>query len=100
MRDHIRTVVGRYKGRIQGWDVVNEAIAADGSMRPSKWYKIIGDDFTAKASEYAHEADPAAELYYNDYSLENEAKLKGALALIKKLKSAGIPITGVGLQVI
>ena len=98
MRDHIHTIVGRYKGRIQGWDVVNEAIADDGSMRQSNWYKIIGDDFIAKAFEYAHEADPAAELYYNDYSLENEAKRKGALALVKKLKAAGIPINGVGLQ--
>jgi endo-1,4-beta-xylanase len=98
MHDHIRTVVGRYKGRIGGWDVVNEALNDDGTMRQSQWYKIIGPDFIAKAFEYAHEADPKAELYYNDYSLENEAKRKGAVKLIRELKAAGVPITGIGLQ--
>jgi endo-1,4-beta-xylanase len=98
MHDHIRTVVGRYKGRVNGWDVVNEALNEDGSMRQSQWYKIIGDDFIAKAFEYAHEADPKAELYYNDYSLEGEAKRKGAVELMRKLKAAGVPITGIGLQ--
>jgi endo-1,4-beta-xylanase len=91
-------VVGRYKGRIGGWDVVNEALNDDGTMRQSQWYKIIGPDFIAKAFEYAHEADPKAELYYNDYSLENEAKRKGAVKLIRELKAAGVPITGIGLQ--
>jgi endo-1,4-beta-xylanase len=98
MHDHIRTVVGRYKGRIGGWDVVNEALNEDGSMRQSQWYKIIGDDFIEKAFQFAHEADPKAELYYNDYSLEGEAKRKGAVALMKKLKAAHVPITGIGLQ--
>lgn len=98
MHDHIRTVVGRYKGRIGGWDVVNEALNEDGTMRQSQWYKIIGDDFIAKAFQFAHEADPNAELYYNDYSLENEAKRKGAVELMRKLKAAGVPITGIGLQ--
>ena len=98
MHDHIRTVVGRYKGRIGGWDVVNEALNEDGTMRQSLWEKIIGDDFIAKAFEFAHEADPKAELYYNDYSLEGEAKRKGAVALMKKLKAAGVPIAGIGLQ--
>jgi len=98
MRDHIRTVVGRYKGRIAGWDVVNEALNEDGSMRPSPWYRIIGEDYLVKAFQFAHEADPRAELYYNDYSLENEAKRKGAVELIRKLKAAGAPITAVGLQ--
>lgn len=98
MREHIRTVMGRYKGRIQGWDVVNEALNEDGTMRKSLWYTIIGDDFIAKAFEYAHEVDPAAELYYNDYSLENPAKRAGALALIKDLQARGIPIKGIGMQ--
>lgn len=98
MRDHIRTVVGRYKGRIAGWDVVNEALNEDGTMRQSPWYKIIGDDFLLKAFQFAHEADPQAELYYNDYSLENEAKRKGAVELIRKLKAAGASVTAVGLQ--
>jgi len=98
MRDHIHTVVGRYKGRIHGWDVVNEALQDNGKLRPSLWLKIIGDDYIAKAFEYAHEADPAAELHYNDYSLTMEAKRKGAIELIKKLKAEGIPVTAIGLQ--
>jgi endo-1,4-beta-xylanase len=98
MRDHIRTVVGRYKGRINGWDVVNEALNDDGTLRQSPWRKIIGDDYIEKAFRYAHEADPEAQLYYNDYSLENEAKRRGALELVRKLKAKRVPIAGVGLQ--
>jgi len=98
MHDHIRTVVGRYKGRISGWDVVNEALNDDGTLRQSQWLKIIGDDYIAQAFRFAHEADPAAELYYNDYSLENPAKRKGAIELIRKLKAEGVSITAVGSQ--
>jgi endo-1,4-beta-xylanase len=98
MRDHIRTVVGRYKGRIQSWDVVNEALNEDGTLRPSLWYKIIGPDYIAKAFEYAHEADPQAQLTYNDYNLENQAKRDGAVALIRNLKAEGVPVTCVGIQ--
>ncbi len=98
LRDHIHTVVGRYKGRIQSWDVVNEALNEDGTMRQSLWEKIIGDDYIAKAFQYAHEADPQAQLTYNDYNLENEAKRKGAIALVTKLKAESVPITSVGLQ--
>lgn len=98
MREHIATVVGRYKGRIGGWDVVNEALNEDGTLRQSPWLKGIGDDYLAKAFQFANEADPAAELYYNDYSLENPAKRRGAVALIKKLQAQGVPVTGIGLQ--
>jgi endo-1,4-beta-xylanase len=98
MHDHIHAVVSRYKGRIKSWDVVNEALNEDGSLRQSLWLKIIGDDYIAKAFQYAHEADPDAELTYNDYSLENEPKRNGAIALIKKLQAQGVPITSVGLQ--
>ena len=98
LRDHIITVVGRYKGRINGWDVVNEALNQDGTMRQSPWMKIIGEDYLALAFQFAHEADPAAALYYNDYDLELPAKRAGAVALIKKLKAAGVPLSGVGLQ--
>ena len=98
LRDHIFTVVGRYKGRIQGWDVVNEALNQDGTMRQSPWMKIIGEDYLARAFQFAHEADPSAELYYNDYDLELPAKRAGAVELIKKLKAAGVQIAGVGLQ--
>jgi endo-1,4-beta-xylanase len=98
MRDHIQTVVGRYKGRIKCWDVVNEALNDNGTLRKSPWERIIGDDYIEKAFQYAHEADPDAVLRYNDYSLENEPKRKGALALIKKLQAEGIPVSAVGLQ--
>jgi len=98
MRDHIFAVAGRYKGRIAGWDVVNEAINEDGTMRQSPWLKIIGDDFLLKAFQFAHEADPDAQLYYNDFALDNAPKRAGALALVKKLQAQGAPITGIGLQ--
>lgn len=98
MREHIYKVVGRYKGRINGWDVANEALAEDGSLRMSRWRKIIGDDYLVKAYQFAHKADPHAQLYYNDYSLENPAKRAGAVALVKKLQAAGIPLFAVGLQ--
>ncbi len=98
MRNHIQTVVGRYKGRIAGWDVVNEALDEDGTLRNSPWEKIIGADYIENAFRYAHQADPQALLYYNDYSLENEAKRQGALELVRKLKAKGVPISGVGLQ--
>lgn len=98
MREHIHTVVNRYKGRVKGWDVVNEALNDDGTLRQSHWLKIIGEDYIAKAFEYAHEADPQAELYYNDFSLENEAKRQGAIKLLKKLINQKVPIKAVGLQ--
>jgi endo-1,4-beta-xylanase len=98
MREHIHAVVGRYKGRVQGWDVVNEALNDDGTFRQSPWFKIIGEEYIARAFEYAHEADPAAQLYYNDYSLELEAKGKGMVELIRKLKAKGVPVYGVGIQ--
>ncbi|MGA3046803.1 MAG: endo-1,4-beta-xylanase [Terracidiphilus sp.] len=98
MHDHIFTVVGRYKGRIQSWDVVNEALNEDGTLRQSKWLKIIGKDYIEKAFEYAHEADPQAELNYNDYNLEYPAKRDGAVTLIKELQAKGIPVAVVGVQ--
>lgn len=98
MSNHIFTVVGRYKGRIGGWDVVNEALNEDGSLRNSNWEKIIGPDYLVLAYQFAHQADPNAQLYYNDYSLENKPKRDGAVALIRRLQAAGIPIYAVGLQ--
>lgn len=98
MRDHIHTVVGRYKGRVNGWDVVNEALNDDGTLRDSPWRRIIGDDYLLKAFQFAHEADPEAELYYNDFGIENQTKRKGAIELLKELQAAGVPLTGVGIQ--
>jgi endo-1,4-beta-xylanase len=98
MRDHIHTVVGRYKGRIKAWDVVNEALNEDGSLRKTQWYRIIGEDYIANAFQFAHEADPAAELRYNDYSIENASKRKGAITLIKNLQAQKVPVGGLGSQ--
>jgi len=98
MKDHIMTVVGRYKGRIGGWDVVNEALNEDGTLRKSQWLNIIGDDYLVKAFQFAHEADPNVELYYNDYNIESEAKRKGAVELIKKLQAAGVKVAAMGSQ--
>ena len=98
MREHIHTVVGRYKGRIDGWDVVNEALEEDGTRRQSPWQRIIGDDYLRKAFEYAHEADPDAELYYNDYSLAGPEKRDGAVRLVRELQAAGIRVAGIGSQ--
>jgi endo-1,4-beta-xylanase len=98
MRDHIRTVVGRYKGRIHGWDVVNEALDEDGSLRKSPWQVGIGDDYVAKAFEFAHEADPDAELYYNDFNLEKPAKRAGVIKLVKDLQARKLRIDGIGNQ--
>jgi endo-1,4-beta-xylanase len=99
MREHIHAVVGRYKGRIKGWDVVNEAVYPDGTIRATNhWYHIIGEDFIAKAFQFAHEADPQAELYYNDFALEDKPKRDGVIAIIRKLQAQKIPIHAVGSQ--
>jgi endo-1,4-beta-xylanase len=101
MGEHIHTVVGRYKGKIKSWDVVNEAIA-DGPgtniLRNSLWLEIIGPDFIAKAFQFAHEADPDAILRYNDYGLENLAKRKKLIALIKSLQEQKVPVHAIGSQ--
>lgn len=100
MRAHIQKVVGRYRGKVKGWDVVNEAVADGGKavLRDSPWKRIIGEDFVEKAYQFAHEADPKAELYYNDYGLEDPAKRERALQLVKGLLDKGIPIHAVGNQ--
>jgi len=98
MRNHILKVVGRYKGRIKGWDVVNEAFEDNGKYRNSKFYKILGKDFIKYAFQFAHEADPNAELYYNDYNVENPAKCDGIVQLVRELKEAGCRIDAVGSQ--
>ncbi len=98
MRDHIHTVVGRYKGRIKGWDVVNEAIEDDGSYRKSKFYEILGEEFIPLAFRFAQEADPDAELYYNDFSMAHPGKREGVVRLVKQLRERGIRIDAVGMQ--
>src|SRR5688572_3095345 len=101
MREHIHTVVGRYKGKVKVWDVVNEAIA-DGPgtnvLRNSLWLEIIGPDFIARAFQYAHEADPDAILRYNDYGLENAAKRRKLITLVKSLQEQKVPVHAIGSQ--
>lgn len=98
MKNHIQTVVGRYKGKVKGWDVVNEAIMDDGSWRQSKYYKIIGPEFIKLAFQFAHEADPDAELYYNDYSMALPGRREGVVNMVKDLQKDGIRIDGIGMQ--
>ncbi len=98
MREHIHTVVGRYKGRVHSWDVVNEAVLDDGAYRNSKFYQILGKDFIKLAFQFAHEADPDAELYYNDFSMAKPGKRAGVVKMVKELQDQGIRIDGIGMQ--
>lgn len=98
MKSHIYTVVGRYKGKVDGWDVVNEAFEDDGSWRKTKFYEIIGEEFMELAFTFAHEADPDAELFYNDYSMFHEGRRDAVVKLVKSFKEKGIRIDGVGMQ--
>jgi endo-1,4-beta-xylanase len=98
MKDHIATLVGRYKGRVKAWDVVNEALTDEGGLRDTRWSQTIGEDFIARAFEYAHQTDPEAELYYNDFSLDKPAKRDACIRLVKDLKASGLRVDGVGIQ--
>jgi endo-1,4-beta-xylanase len=100
LKDHIYSVVGRYKGKIYAWDVVNEAVSDnnDQLLRNSLWYQICGEDYIFKAFQFAHEADPNAILFYNDYGTENPGKREHVYQLLKKMLDAGIPVNAVGLQ--
>jgi len=98
MKDHITTIVSKYKGRINSWDVVNEALNEDGTLRQSIFLKTLGEKYLVDAFKLAEKADPKVDLYYNDYNLEDPAKRAGAIALIKKIKAAGGKIDGVGSQ--
>ena len=98
MRRHITSLVKHYKGAVKGWDVVNEAILEDGSYRNSKFYEIIGEDFIPLAFQFAHEADPNVELYYNDYNEWYEGKRNAIVKMIQTFKERGIRIDGVGMQ--
>jgi endo-1,4-beta-xylanase len=108
LEKHIKTVVGRYKGRIVGWDVVNESIADGGNgqtenLRNMSWYRSVGPEVLTLAFKWAHEADPDAQLYYNDYNIEqgavqNRGKHASSMLLLKRLIKEGAPINGVGIQ--
>lgn len=96
--NHIQTIAGRYDGKVYSWDVVNEALNEDGTMRKSIFLQKLGDDFVTDAFRTAQAAAPHTQLYYNDYNNEQPAKRAGCIALIKKIKEAGVRIDGVGIQ--
>ena len=109
LREHIHTVVNRYKDIVYAWDVVNEAMSDAGPgrgwggrepnpYRESRLYKLCGDEFIAKAFQFAHEADPNAILFYNDYNAATPAKRDRIYNMVKKMQAAGVPITGIGMQ--
>ena len=98
MYNHIMTVMTHYKGKVKGWDVVNEAIQDDGSYRQSLYYKIIGPEFIELAFQFAHEADPDAELYINDYSMAKPAKREAYVKLLRQFKAKGLRIDAIGMQ--
>jgi Beta-1,4-xylanase len=98
MRKHITTVVSRYKGKVKSWDVVNEAIMDDGSWRPNKFYQIIGEDYVRLAFEFARQADPSAQLIYNDYSMAHPGRRAGVIKMIQNLQKQRIKVDGIGMQ--
>ncbi len=98
MREHIYTIVNHFKGRVQAWDVVNEAFEDDGTFRKSLFYQILGEDYIPLAFQYAHEADPNAELYYNDYSMNKASKVEGVARFFAPLIRQGLPVTAIGMQ--
>jgi endo-1,4-beta-xylanase len=98
MQEHIDTLVGRYRGRVWAWDVVNEAIDEGNGWRRSRWHEIIGDDYMEQAFRFAHAADPKARLLYNDYNMHNPRKRAFLVEVLRGYLDRGVPISGVGLQ--
>ncbi|GAA3786885.1 hypothetical protein GCM10022403_022020 [Streptomyces coacervatus] len=99
LKSHIDTEVGRYKGKVYAWDVINEAFNEDGSMRSSLWQTKLGTGYIANALRWAHAADPAAKLYINDYNIEaDNAKSDSLYSLAKQLLADGVPLNGIGFQ--
>ena len=96
--NHITKVAGRYDGKVYSWDVVNEALNEDGTLRKDIFLDKLGDDYIVEAFRLAQKASPHSQLYYNDYNIEQPKKRAGAIALIKKIQAAGVRIDGVGIQ--
>lgn len=98
MREHIYTIVSHFKGRIDAWDVCNECFEDDGSPRKSLFWQILGTDYIPLAFQYAHEADPNVQLFYNDYSMNKPAKVEGVANFFRPLIEQGLPVTAIGMQ--
>ena len=98
LRDHIHTIVGRYKGKVHAWDVVNETVEDDGSYRKTPFYQILGEEYIPLAFQYAHEADPDAQLIINDYSMSGEKKRERYVQIVNDLKKRGLRVDAIGMQ--
>lgn len=98
MRDHIFTIVSHFKGRVDAWDVVNEAFEDDGTPRKSLFWQILGTDYIPLAFQYAHEADPSIQLFYNDFSMNKPTKVEGVANFFRPLIQQGLPVTAIGMQ--
>jgi endo-1,4-beta-xylanase len=98
MEEHIGTLVGRYRGRVHGWDVVNEGLDEGNGWRRSQWFNIIGDDFMEQALRMTRAVDPGADLLYNDYNMHNPQKRAFLVDVLRDYLDRGVPIDGVGLQ--
>jgi endo-1,4-beta-xylanase len=98
MEEYIAAVVGRYRGRINVWQVVNEAIGPDGRLAPTRWLESAGDDYVLKAFEFAHRADPDAELFYNGHDMLAKPATDAIVRLVRDIRARGGRIDGVGVQ--
>ena len=98
MREHIFTIVSHFKGRVDAWDVVNEAFEDDGTPRKSLFWQILGTDYIPLAFQYAHEADPSIQLFYNDFSMNKPTKVEGVANFFRPLIQQGLPVTAIGMQ--
>ena len=98
LTNHINTIVGRYKGKINAWDVVNEALNDDGTLRKTVFLDVLGDDYLSLAFKLAEKVDPNVELYYNDYSMTTPSKRAGAIKMIKRMQELGTKVNGIGMQ--
>lgn len=98
MHDHIFTILNHFRGKIEAWDVVNEAFEDNGTLRHSKFYEILGEEFIPLAFQYAHEADPTIELYYNDYSMYKPEKVKAVVNFFRPLMAKGLRVDAIGMQ--
>ncbi|MDH7911702.1 endo-1,4-beta-xylanase [Winogradskyella sp. SYSU M77433] len=98
LKDHINTIVGRYKGKIDAWDVVNEALNDDGTLRKTVFLDVLGEDYLSLAFNLTQKADPEVELFYNDYSMTNPNKRAGAIRIIKRMQEQGVRVDGIGMQ--
>lgn len=98
MKDHISTVVGRYRGRVDAWDVVNEAFLASGKLRENRFWELLGEDYIPYAFRCAREADPDAELILNDFGIPRYKKRKAVIEFVNRMRAEGVPIDGIGIQ--